>query len=137
VAHNKLPLIIFVLNNRGYLTIKLMQQNHFGRYVGSDPGSGLSCPDIVKLAQAYGIEALRFDDQRQLDEGLAGVLAHGGPLVVEIMMPEEQPLIPRVSSLKLPDGTIQSQPMENLYPFLPREEFLANMLVDPVDILRK
>lgn len=135
VAHHRLPLIIFVLNNEGYLTIKLMQQNHFGRYVGSDPSSGLTCPDIVKLAQAYGIESERIGDQKTLDERLDAVLAHPGPYVCEILMPPEQPLIPRVSSLKLPDGRIVSKPMEDLYPFLDREEFRENMIVDPVEIL--
>ncbi|MBP8909972.1 MAG: thiamine pyrophosphate-binding protein [Phycisphaerae bacterium] len=135
VVHHRLPLIIFVLNNEGYLTIKLMQQNHFGRYIGSDPSSGLTCPDIVKLAEAYGIEAERIGDQTMLDQRFSAVLAHPGPYVCEIMMPPEQPLIPRVSSLKLPDGRIVSKPMEDLYPFLNREEFRENMIVDPVEIL--
>lgn len=137
VVHNKLPLIVFVLNNQGYLTIKLMQQNHFGRYIGSDPSSGLTCPDIVKLAAAYGIEAERIGDQKVLDQRLDAVLAHPGPYICEIMMPAEQPLIPRVSSLKLPDGRIVSKPMEDLYPFLDREEFRENMIVDPVEILNR
>jgi acetolactate synthase-1/2/3 large subunit len=59
LVHYKLPVIIFYLNNAGYLTIKLMQQNHFGRYVGSERSSGLSCPDILKVAAAYGIAADR------------------------------------------------------------------------------
>ncbi|HSV98603.1 MAG TPA: thiamine pyrophosphate-binding protein [Sedimentisphaerales bacterium] len=135
VAHHRLPLIVFVLNNEGYLTIKLMQQNHFGRYVGSDPASGLTCPDIVKLAEAYGIESERIADQKTLDERLDTVLSHRGPYICEILMPPEQALIPRVSSLKLPDGRIVSKPMEDLYPFLDREEFRENMIVDPVEIL--
>jgi acetolactate synthase-1/2/3 large subunit len=137
VAHHKLPLIMFVLNNQGYLTIKLMQQNHFGRYIGSDPSSGLSCPDVVKLAQAYGIDSLRINDQSELDQRLDEILAHEGPLVVDVMMPAEQQLIPRVSSMKLPDGTIISKPMEDLFPFLDRDEFQENMLIEPVEILKK
>ena len=137
VVHHQLPLIIFILNNEGYLTIKLMQQNHFGRYIGSDPSSGLSCPDIVKVATAYGIKSDRISDQNELNEKLDGVLSEPGPYVCEIMMPEEQSLIPRVSSLKLPDGSIIAKPMEDLYPFLDREEFLENMIVDPVEILNK
>jgi len=137
VIHHKLPLIIFVLNNEGYLTIKLMQQNHFGRYVGSDPSSGLSFPDIIKLAAAYGIKADRISNQKELHEKLDVVLAEPGPFVCEIMMPEDQPLIPRVSSLKLPNGSIVSKPMEELYPFLDRGEFLENMIVEPVEILNR
>jgi acetolactate synthase-1/2/3 large subunit len=137
VAQHKLPLIIFVLNNEGYLTIKLMQQNHFGRYIGSDPSSGLSCPDVIKLADAYGIGAERIGDQATLDRRLDEVLAQEGPYICEIMMPAEQALIPRVSSLKLPDGRIISKPMEDLFPFLDRDEFAGNMIVDPVEILNR
>lgn len=137
VVHHQLPLTIFVLNNEGYLTIKLMQQNHFGRYVGTDPSSGLSCPDIVKLAAAYGIGAERIGDQETLDRRLGDVLAQPGPYICEIMMPPEQLLIPRVSSLKLPDGRIISKPMEDLFPFLNRDEFKENMIVDPVEILNR
>lgn len=137
LVHYRLPIVMFVLNNDGYLTIKQMQQNHFGRYIGSDPGSGLSCPDILKLAAAYGIEAIRIHDQSELDQGLARALSMRGPFICEVMMPEDQQLIPRVSSLKLPDGTICSKPLEDLFPFLDREEFAANMIVDSVDILAK
>jgi acetolactate synthase I/II/III large subunit len=131
----KLPIILFVLNNKGYLTIKLMQQNHFGRYVGSDPGSGVICPDMIKVATAYGIPSLRINNQQELAAHLDSVLAHPGPFICEIMMPEDQPLIPRVSSLKKPDGTIISKPLEDLYPFLDREAFAANMIVPPVEVI--
>ncbi len=137
MVHYNLPIILFVLNNRGYLTIKLMQQNHFGRYVGSDPDSGLSCPDIVKVANAYGIKAERIKDQKELHEKIDRVLSEPGPFVCEIVMPENQPLIPRLSSLKKPDGTIVSKPLEDLYPFLSREEFLDNMIVKLVEILER
>lgn len=131
----KLPVILFVLNNRGYLTIKLMQQNHFGRYVGSDPSSGVSCPDIIALAKAYGIDSLRVNNNTELLVNIDKILAAEGPFICEIMMAEDQPLIPRVSSLKKPDGTIISKPLEDLYPFLEREEFMSNMIVKPVEVL--
>lgn len=131
----KLPITLFVLNNGGYLTIQLMQQNHFGRYVGSDPGSGVVCPDIVKVAAAYGIGALRINNQQELDQQLETVLNQEGPFICEIMMPGNQPLIPRVSSLKKPDGSIIAKPLEDLYPFLERAEFLENMIVEPVEVI--
>ncbi|MGE0918217.1 thiamine pyrophosphate-dependent enzyme [Trichlorobacter lovleyi] len=133
----RLPIILFVLNNRGYLTIKLMQQNHFGRYVGSDPGSGVVCPDLLKIAAAYGIPAERISTQAGLEDRLDAVLAQPGPFICEIMMPENQPLIPRVSSLKKPDGTITAKPLEDLYPFLDRDEFYNNMIVTPVEVINE
>ncbi|OHB35588.1 MAG: hypothetical protein A2Y09_10170 [Planctomycetes bacterium GWA2_39_15] len=137
LVHYKLPIILFVLNNGGYLTIKLMQQNHFGRYVGSDASSGLSCPDIIKVANAYGIKAERILNNDELHEKIDNVLAQDGPFICEIIMPEDQPLIPRVSSLKKPDGTIVSKPLEDLFPFLSREEFMENMIVKPIEILKE
>ena len=136
VVHNKLPIILFVLNNQGYLTIKQMQQNHFGQYVGADPSSGVTTPDMLKIAQAYGIAASRISNQQELDTELGSVLAQPGPYICEIMMPENQPLIPRLSSLKKPDGTVVARPLEDLYPFLDREEFMKNMVVKPVETLK-
>lgn len=136
LVHYKLPIILFVLNNGGYLTIMLMQQNHFGRYVGSESHSGLSCPDIVKVGTAYGIKTERISNNEELHAKLDNVLNEPGPFICEIMMPENQQLIPRVSSLKKPDGTITAKPLEDLYPFLSREEFLENMIVKPVEILK-
>lgn len=137
LVYYNLPIILFVLNNGGYLTIKLMQQNHFGRYVGSEPSSGISFPDIIKVGDAYGIKTERIPNNEHLHAKIDRVLAEPGPFICEIIMPENQLLIPRVSSLKMPDGTIVSKPMEDLYPFLGREEFMENMIVEPVEILNK
>jgi len=130
-----LPIIIFVLNNEGYLTIKLMQQNHFGRYTGSDLSSGLSCPDVVKVAGAYGIGAYKMENQVLTDYMLDMILSRRGPVVCDVLMAPDQPLIPRVSSLKRPDGTIVAKPLEDMYPFLDRDEFKENMIVEPVEVL--
>jgi acetolactate synthase I/II/III large subunit len=133
IAHNQLPIILFVLNNGGYLTIKLMQQNHFGRYVGAEKSSGISCPDIIKVGQAYGIGTERISNHEELDAKIDLVLEQKGPFICEIMMSDTQPLIPRVSSIKKPDGSIVSQPLENLFPFLGKKEFEGNMIVKPLE----
>jgi len=136
LAHFQLPVILFVLNNQGYLTIKATQQNHFGRFVGSEKSSGITCPDIVKVAEAHGLEADRIANTDELNAKIISILDKPGPFVCEIIMPETQPLIPRVSSLKKPDGSIISKPIEDLYPFLDRKEFAENMIVDSVEILK-
>jgi len=137
LVHHKLPIILFVLNNGGYLTIKLMQQNHFGRYVGAENSSGVSCPDIIKVGQAYGIGTERIHNHEELHAKIDNVLAQPGPFICEIMMPDTQALIPRVSSIKKPDGTIASQPLENLFPFLSKQEFEENMIVKPMESLNQ
>ncbi|MFH1798605.1 MAG: thiamine pyrophosphate-binding protein [Candidatus Omnitrophota bacterium] len=136
LVHYKLPIILFILNNKGYLTIKLMQQNHFGRYVGSEADSGLSTPNFVKVAKAYGIKAVKISTQKELDKKIDTVLREPGPFVCEISMPEDQQLIPRISSVKKTDGTIVSRPLEDLYPFLKRDEFLENMIINPIEPLK-
>lgn len=136
MVHYNLPIILFVLNNCGYLTIMLMQQNHFGRYIGSESSSGLSFPDIMKVGFAYGIKTERISNNEELHAKIDNILAEKGPFICEIMMPENQQLIPRVSSLKKPDGSIVSKPLEDLYPFLNRDEFLRNMIVKPIEILK-
>ena len=136
IVHYNLPIKLFVLNNNGYLTIKATQQNHFGRFVGAEESSGVTCPDIIKIATAYGLPSIRISNTEELNLKIDSVLEAPGPMVCEIIMGENQPLIPRVSSLKKPDGTIISKPIEDLYPFLSREEFLENMIVDPTEILK-
>jgi len=136
IVHYNLPIKLFVLNNNGYLTIKATQQNHFGRFVGAEQSSGVTCPDIIKIANAYGLPNVRIANTEELNLKIDSVLQAPGPMICEIIMEENQPLIPRVSSLKKPDGTIISKPIEDLYPFLSREEFLENMIVEPTEILK-
>lgn len=135
IQHNRLPIIIFVLNNDGYLAIKHTQANHFGRRVGSDTGSGLWCPDTMQVSLAYGIDCLSIQDNEALDRDLVRILEQRGPFVCEIMMPPDQALVPRIASKKLPDGSIRSTALEDLYPFLPRDEFNSQMIVKPVEVL--
>ena len=132
IVHYNLPIILFILNNNGYLTIKLMQQHHFGRYVGSDKNSGVSCPDIIKLAKAYGIRSERIANNDELHVKIDSILAEPGPFICEIIMDEDQPLIPKVSSVKKSDGTFESRPLEDMYPYLDRKEFFENMIIKPI-----
>jgi acetolactate synthase-1/2/3 large subunit len=131
VVHNNIPLKIFILNNNGYLAISLMQDNLFdSNYVGSTNDSGVSSPDFVKIAEAYGIESVKFADNKELENGIAGVLESQGPVLCEIAMPENQLLIPRVQSKKDSSGEIVSTSIENMFPFLPEKELEAVMRKD-------
>jgi acetolactate synthase-1/2/3 large subunit len=128
VVHNNIPLKIFILNNNGYLAISLMQDNLFdSNYVGSTNNSGVSSPDFTKIAKAYGIESVRFANNKELESGITRVLESEGPVLCEVVMPENQPLIPRVQSRKDSSGEIVSTSIENMFPFLPKEELEAVM----------
>lgn len=128
LAHHKLPVKIFVLNNNGYLSIRGTQESFFGNMIGESPASGVSFPDYVKVAQAYGLEASRIQ-AANVAEGLSAVLASDGPHVCDVILDPAQRFEPRLSSKRLPDGRMVTAPLEDMFPFLEREEFEQNMLI--------
>lgn len=129
-VHHHLDLKIFVFSNGGYLSIRTTQNNLFeGHLVGEGPGSGVSFPDLVKLAQAYGLRAFRLEGHEGLDQRIREALSMEGPVLVDVRMDPEQVFMPRVSSKRLPDGKMISSPLEDLFPFLDKEEFRSNMII--------
>ncbi|MDY6879102.1 MAG: thiamine pyrophosphate-binding protein [Thermodesulfobacteriota bacterium] len=124
----QLPIKIFILNNSGYGSIKAMQENHFdGRYVCCNSQSGLTLPDICSVARAYGLKTTRIKSQKNLNEKVAEVIETKGTIICDLLVDPDIPTSPRVSSHVLPDGRIISKPMEDLWPFLERNEFDQNM----------
>ncbi len=129
IVHSQLPVKVFLLNNDGYLSIRSTQQNFFpDNFVGESPRSGVSFPDMVKLACAYGIRSFRIEGPgfgKQIDEALAT----DGPLLCEVMLDPDQQFEPKLSSRVLPDGRIVSPELEDLAPFLDRDELRSNLLI--------
>jgi acetolactate synthase-1/2/3 large subunit len=128
VVHHRLPLKIFVLNNGGYLSMRMSQGSFFGRFVGESPQSGLSFPQIISLASAYGLPACRAEGEN-FDAVIGDVLNAPGPFLCEVLLDPEQQFEPKLSSRQLPDGSMVSSPLEDLYPFLTREELRNNLLI--------
>jgi acetolactate synthase-1/2/3 large subunit len=128
-----LPIKFFVLDNEGYSSIRTSQKGYFGRLVGADASSGLTLPDVTRVAAAYGLAAARIDDQRDLRGRVREVLATDGPLVCNVAVIPDEDRLPRISSRPLPNGSMISTPLEDLFPYLPRDEFFANMIVAPLD----
>ena len=125
-----LPIKFFVLNNNGYGSIMSMQRNYFdGHYVGSEPGSGLTFPDIVKVGRAYGFGTYRIKNHANLQAKIREAINIPGPVIIEVMVDPSQVQQPRVTSVLQSDGTLKSKPMEDLWPFLSREEFASNMII--------
>ena len=123
-----IPVKLFVLNNEGYGSIYAMQKNRFdGNFVACSKNSGLTLPDICKLADSYGLKSVRIIDQSNLKEDVRKVLSMDGPVICDVIVDPDVPTAPRLSSEVLPDGRIVSKPMEDLAPFLVREEFESNM----------
>ena len=131
VVYNRLNLKILYLNNNGYHSIRQTQQNLFkGRpLVGVCDGNGLSFPQAERLACAYDIPFIRVvcesDVQRLLER-----MKDDGPLFAEIIVDEKQFFAPKAASKRLPDGTMVSAPLEDMAPFLPREELKSWSIAD-------
>jgi acetolactate synthase-1/2/3 large subunit len=116
------------MNNGGYLSIRTTQSSFFqGNFVGESPRSGVSFPDMVRIAEAYGIPARRIV-QNQCPGEIESALTAPGPFLCEVMLDPAQEFEPRLTSRILPDGRMVSSPLEDLYPFLDPEELRANML---------
>ena len=127
-----LPVKFFVMNNEGYASIRASQRNYFGRLTGADASSGMTLPDVVAVAKSYGLDAVRIEDSSRLREQVRQVLTMPGPLVCDVMIIPDEPRSPRVASRQRKDGSMVSTPLEDMAPFLDREEFLANMVVPPL-----
>jgi len=128
VAQYGLPIKLFVLNNNGYLSIRTSQMGFFGDVVGESPESHVSFPNMEKLANTYGFP-YRCLHEASFEESVREVLNLNGPVICEVMLDPTQGFEPRQSSRQLPDGRIVSAPLEDMFPFLEREELLDNLLI--------
>ena len=122
------PVKLFVLDNGGYLSIRGTQRAFFAGLIGESRESGVEFPDYVAVAEAYGLGALRLTDPMTLAETIGSVLAGDGPCLCHVVVDPEQGFEPRVRSRQRPDGTIESPPLDDLYPFLSREELAENRI---------
>jgi acetolactate synthase-1/2/3 large subunit len=127
VAHHNLPLKIFVLNNSGYLSMRMTQSGFFGRLTGESASSGASLPDMVKVACAYGIPSVRVDRQSQFAQ-IDLALAADGPALIDVVLDPNQEFEPRSRARQLPDGRIVSPNLEDMYPFLDETELMDNVI---------
>ena len=129
VMYHKFPIKLFIYNNGGYLTIKQTQQLGFnGRLMGSNEESGISFPDLIKVAEAHSIPAIRLDSHENLKENIQKFLEEEGMGICELMLDHEQDQCPKAINRRKPDGTSEPTVFEDMYPFLDKEEVEANML---------
>jgi acetolactate synthase-1/2/3 large subunit len=137
IAHLQLPIKLFVLNNQGYASIRASQTNYFGGpNIGCSPETGVSVPDYRKVARAYGLKTAVIEGQGEgeldLRAAVRKVLRSRGPVVCDVHVIPDEIRAPRVTSIQRADGSFVSKPLEDLWPFLDREEFARNMIVEPV-----
>ena len=128
IVGDKLPIKIFVLNNDGYHSIRQSQTAHFkGFSVGCGPDSGMTFPDFARLAAGFGFPAYKAESEADLAAMIRATLEGEGPQLCEVLIDKEQQFEPKLSSRRLPDGSMVSPPLEDLSPFLSDEELAEAM----------
>jgi acetolactate synthase-1/2/3 large subunit len=133
IAHHSLNIKVFVFNNNGYLSIRHTQDGFLeSSYTGSASMCGISLPNYIDIARAYGVKGVRLNNHKELYAKLDELLDMPGPIVVEIMIAENQQVIPAQGFVKKLDGTFSPRPLEDMYPYLSRSEFLENMIIKPL-----
>lgn len=122
VTYN-LPLKLFVLENESYLAIKTTQKAFFnGNFTGSNPSSGVVCPDLKRIADAYGIPFVRVSSNKELKTTIDNVLNSEGSMICEVKMHPEQTLFPKSASfMDKKTGKMTSAPLEKMAPFMSEE----------------
>ncbi|MGL4670406.1 MAG: thiamine pyrophosphate-binding protein [Methanobacteriaceae archaeon] len=133
LVHNKLPVKLFVWNNDGYLSIRATQRKFFEHSIGTDKTNGVSFPDLKKICNAYGIKYIAMDKIEKMEEQFKEIYKTKEPVICELFSIRDQDIIPSVSALQKDDGTMISKPLEDMYPFLPREEFKKEMIINPLE----
>ena len=124
----KLPIKIFILNNKGYSSIKQTQTNLFdGNLIGCTKETGVSFPDFQKLAYLYDMKYFKLWNTNELDFDIDYILEYEDSCICEVIL-GDYTFQPKLSSQKMSDGTMVSQPLENMYPFLSKEELESNMI---------
>lgn len=129
IAGNDLNIKIFIINNSGYSSIKQTQRNFFnGELTACNAETGVKSPDFNKLATAFNIENNIIERASELEEKIGEALQSKGAFICNIKTDPEQIFVPKLSSYKMPDGTLVSKSLEDMYPFLPEEEMAENRL---------
>ena len=128
-----LPVCIFIMNNNGYASIRATQRAYFeGRHVATGPEAKLFLPDILALAQALGLPAIRVEDVTQLRDAVRHALGQPGPFICDVRLKSDEALWPKSAAIPQPNGSFISMPLEDMSPLLPRSELREQMLI-PLD----
>lgn len=131
IIHHNLPIKIFLLDNDGYGSIKQTQKNFFSEeLIGCDNHSGVSFPDFLKVAKAFGFNTFEIKEQNDLSTQIKNIIAINGPVFCVVRMPSFLNFSPKLSSKRLPDGTLISARLEDMFPFLEKEEFEKHMILE-------
>ena len=124
IVHNELPVKFVIFNNNKYQAIVQTHKNFFeGVLAGCTTDSGISFPSFKILSDVYGFEFMSIDSAEQIEDGIEWILSRDKRAILELIQTEEDPIIPKLSSKRLEDGSMISPPIDDLAPFLEKEEY--------------
>lgn len=127
ISYLGLNVKLFILNNNGYHSIRQTQRNLFGtELIGLDPSNGVGFPDFGKIADAFGFKYIEIASEKELNNDIEKAFSMEGPVLINVVVDPDQNFVPKLSSKVLPDGKIVSPSMDDMFPFLPRDEYEAN-----------
>lgn len=133
IVNYQLNISIYVLNNDGYLSIRATQNNFFkGRSCGTDKSNGVSFPNLEKISKAYGIKFFRFSDTKEMSDFLNDQKIRG-PILVEVICPKDEAIIPRTTTVKDEEGNLKSGPLSLMNPLL-SEDLIKKLSMYDLDI---
>ncbi len=133
LVDNNIPVKLCVMNNNGYSSIRHLQQNAFrGRLIGTDSSCGIGFPDFEKIANAFGISYVRLTEPENLSKQIEEMLSIKGPVLCEVICEKEQEFL-TVGTAFNSKKRLVNRPLEDMTPFLDRELFLKEMIVEPID----
>lgn len=125
-----LPIVLIVMNNDGYASIRNTQKNYFsGRYLGTSTDSGLYVPDLITLAEVVGIPALRITKIEDVDDSISNAIALSSPSLIEVVLQKEETLSPKCAVMPQKNGGMVSMPLEDMSPLLIRDQLRLEMIV--------
>ena len=134
IRHHQMPIKVVVVNNNAYSIIRRRQRDLFRkRTIGTDPSNGVSCPDFARVATCFGFSYSKIEKPSELRDGLSSLFSRGGPQICEIIGKENQEYIEIGHARSVADKRFVRRPLEDQAPFLDRELFLSEMIVDPID----
>lgn len=132
ISHNKIPIKILVINNNVYGIIRRRQEELFrGRTIGTDPLNGVSCPSFEKVANAFGFDYQLIDEKQNIEESLLKLINTEGPVICEVICREDQSYI-EIGTVRDMNRKMVRRPLEDQMPFLDRDIFLKEMIIEPI-----
>ena len=118
-----LPIKLFISDNQGYAMIYGSQTGNFHRKTGCDKESGLTLPNLARVAEAFGIRAVNIETEARLSEQIAEALEGDDPVVCRVNTDITQPILPKQANYMKEDGQMASRPLDDMAPLLSREEY--------------